>query len=564
MEQLSVWVGAGLVTAGVSAALLAGAGAATADSGATGESGAPSSSEPSRQEKPRLKPAADGSTAAKPHEYTAAKPHEYTAAKPDATAGSTTAAHTNTATDPTTDPTAGGTAADEPGPTDHHARDREKNRPTTPSESTSAEASTTPSTTKSTASAVEKTTAPVTKVSARQDLSTASPTTAAAPVAPPAPPTLLGVVQGVISAVVVNVGSLVFNTVQAVEAVVTGPPVPPPGSTVTVRTSTILLNNGQRVAANWYFPAGDTVPDHMILLQHGFLALGPMYSYTATNLAEQTHSIVVTPTLSSNPFAGDANWLGGTAMAATIGDLFDGDRQALTRSALDAGFGTIYGVDAVLPRKFALAGHSLGANLVSGAAGHLADTCLAAQCTAADLVGVILLDGVPVGATLPTALASLADKETLTGFVPMREIGAPLNLYNFTSTVNADLSLYRPDRYKGVVLDGGVHSDPMRGGNPLIQLALYVAAGFPQPQNPPAVDELSVQWLNEWFAGDTGAGDGTLAGTTIDVPTPQGTAHGVVIGPPPATKLLAGTLVIQPSTPSTIPPVHPTMATLAA
>ncbi|MCW2551129.1 MAG: hypothetical protein JWR78_910, partial [Mycobacterium sp.] len=33
MEQLSVWVGAGLVTAGVSAALLAGASVASADSG---------------------------------------------------------------------------------------------------------------------------------------------------------------------------------------------------------------------------------------------------------------------------------------------------------------------------------------------------------------------------------------------------------------------------------------------------------------------------------------------------------------------------------------------------
>ena len=31
----------------------------------------------------------------------------------------------------------------------------------------------------------------------------------------------------------------------------------------------------------------------------------------------------------------------------------------------------------------------------------------------------------------------------------------------------------------------------MRGGNPLIQFAAYLVAGFPQPQNPPAVDQLS-------------------------------------------------------------------------
>jgi hypothetical protein len=344
---------------------------------------------------------------------------------------------------------------------------------------------------------------------------------AAAVAAVPSAPTVFGVIQGIVGAVVVNVGSLAFNTVQAVEALVTGPPVLPPGSTVTVRSSTILLSTGQRVAANWYYPEGADVPAHMILLQHGFLALGPMYSYTAANLAEKTQSIVVTPTLSSNPFAGDANWLGGSGMSAAIGDLFEGNREALTQSAIDAGFATRYVVDAALPQKFALSGHSLGANLVSGAAGHLADECTVDSCAAADLIGVILLDGVPFADTLPHALTALNDKQALTGLIPVREIGAPPNLYNSTSNVNDALSAGRPDRYKGVLLGGGVRSDSMQGGNPLIQFALYVAAGFPEPQNPPAVDELSVQWFNEWFAGDTSSGDDPVSGTTIDIP-PQG------------------------------------------
>jgi hypothetical protein len=161
-------------------------------------------------------------------------------------------------------------------------------------------------------------------------------------------------------------------------------------------------------------------------------------------------------------------------------------------------------------------------------------------------------------------VTALNAKEALTGFIPVREIGAPVNLYNSTSNVNEALTAGRPDRYKGVVLDGGVHSDSMQGGNPLIQFALYVAAGFPQPQNPPAVDELSVQWFNEWFAGDTDEGDDFVAGTTIDIPTPRGTAHGVVIGNAPEVRLLRGPVTIEPTTPSTIPQANPKLATLAA
>jgi hypothetical protein len=385
-------------------------------------------------------------------------------------------------------------------------------------------------------------------------------------------PLLSGVAQGVISALV-NVASLVVNAVQAVEALVTGPPQVPPGSTVTVRSSTIQLSNGQRVAANWYYPEGDAVPQHVILLQHGFFALGPMYSYTAANLAQRTQSIVVTPTLSSNPLAGDSFWLGGTGMSRTIADLFTGDREALTQSAVDAGFATRYGVDARLPAQFALAGHSLGANLVSGVAGFLADDCTDGPCAADDLVGVILLDGVPVGGTLATALQSLNAYETRDGghYVPVREIGAPLNLFNSPSNVNADLAEYRSGHYNGVVLDGGVHMDSMRGGNPLIQFVAYLVAGFPQPQNPPAVDQLSVTWLKQWFAGDVDAcdpdrrcEDDLVPGSGIDVTTPQGTAHGIVIGRPPSAAPVTGPSRIAASTPTAIPRTDPQLARLAA
>jgi hypothetical protein len=389
----------------------------------------------------------------------------------------------------------------------------------------------------------------------------------------PQAPSALGAIEGVVSSAVANIGSAAFNTVQSLETVVTGPPVVPPGSKVTVHTSTIQLDNGETVPANWYFPetTGDAPPKQMILLQHGFLAQGPMYSYTAAALAESTDSVVVTPTLSSNPFAGDDYWLGGSGMAASVGRLFEGNRTALTDSALAAGYGEAYdfpvGAPPRLPQKFALVGHSLGANLVSGAAGTLATDCDETSCAADDLAGVILLDGVPMGDTLPNALDELDAKQGLTGYIPVREIGAPINAWNSLSSVNEQLTAARPGEFNGIVLDGGVHSDAMSGGNPLIQFALYVAAGFPEPQNPPAVQNLSAEWLNEWFASDPVEGNAPQPGTTLDVDTAKGTAHGVVIGtPPPFLIGLFHALVakLEVASVMNIPSANPTLVRLAA
>ena len=190
MEQLSVWVGTGLITAGVSAALLAGAGAATADSGGTGESGASSSSdargsgatgsdasgsEPSR-EKPQPKPVAD----------------ESASAKPDATVGST--ADTN-ATASAPDTAKGGTTAADPQPNGHHERTR-RTASTPPAKSTSAEPKATPATTEVNGVRRRKNEHRIGCESRCAETLSSPVTSAAAPVAP-APPTLLGVVQGV-------------------------------------------------------------------------------------------------------------------------------------------------------------------------------------------------------------------------------------------------------------------------------------------------------------------------------------------------------------------------------
>jgi hypothetical protein len=323
------------------------------------------------------------------------------------------------------------------------------------------------------------------------------------------------------------VTSIALDLLFAVSKAVSGPPVLPPGSTVEVGTSSLNITESITVQANWYFPEGDQPPDRLIWLQHGFGATGPMYSYTAAWLAESTHSIVVTPTLSSN-------WLapGGNATPATgllVAELFVGDRAALTASALDAGYAVQYGLDpllAALPRRFGLVGHSAGGALVSGVPGFLVENG-----AADDLVGVILLDGTPVGDQLPSTLRALADYEELTSrYIPIRDIGAPPNVFNQAGNAKESLTAARPDHFDGVVLTGGVHSDAMQGGNSLVQFALYLLAGFPEAQNQAAIQTLMADWFNDWFDGDLTAGDGLAPGTELQIDTAKGVATGTVIG----------------------------------
>ena len=70
----------------------------------------------------------------------------------------------------------------------------------------------------------------------------------------------------------------------------------PPGSTVTVSRSTLQVG-GKTVTADWYFPNESEPPTGLVYFQHGAFAVGSMYSYTAANLAEETNSIVVAPTM---------------------------------------------------------------------------------------------------------------------------------------------------------------------------------------------------------------------------------------------------------------------------
>jgi pimeloyl-ACP methyl ester carboxylesterase len=335
-------------------------------------------------------------------------------------------------------------------------------------------------------------------------------------------------------------GSVVFDVLGAVTKAITGPPQLPPGSTVTVRTSTLEIADGRRVSADWYFPDTDEPPTRIIYLQHGFLANGTMYSHTAAYLAESTDSIVVAPTLTSNPFRSDDFWLGGDPMYRAVAELFTGDREAINASAVAAGYTDRYGVTATLPSDFVLVGHSLGGGLVAGVAGHYARV-VTANGEGNHLAGVVSLDGVPPRDDI--VRNSLEALDATGDYVPFLELHAPTNYLNSTSNITQALAAGRAGKFHGVELDGGVHMDSMLGGNPIIQFSAYVVAGFPKPQNPLAAQHLMAGWISDMFAGRIVADTGTCTGpdcagtygppgSRVEIPTGKGRATARVLGAP--------------------------------
>ncbi|MCZ8380167.1 alpha/beta hydrolase [Mycobacterium sp. CPCC 205372] len=351
------------------------------------------------------------------------------------------------------------------------------------------------------------------------------------------------------------VGSAIFNLLGAVVQAVDGPPQVPQElrDSVQVSSSMLVVSPGNEIAADWYFPAeADPAkpPQRIIYLQHGILASGPMYSHTASYLAQRTNSVVVVTTVTSNPFADDGMWLGGDNMHKAVAQLFlDDDRAALNASLTTATLKADAPIMTV-PKDFVLVGHSLGGGFVPGVAGHYAEGLVTRRDDPANaedevnhLAGVVMLDAVPFHPIMPRAMDRLKTLESSgdpADYVPMYEIGAPTNLLNAFSSVNDELTEARPGKFNGVVINGGVHMDGMLGGNPLIQAAAYLVAGIPQPQNPPAVQWLMAGWVNDMFEGTVDPTTGRClgddchgiygdVGSTIRIPTEKGEASAVVI-----------------------------------
>jgi hypothetical protein len=353
VDRFLVWLGAGMVSAGVIAAMVAGAGCAAADTTPGSGLAGTTSSESTTSADTKANTDTDGATALKP------KPKPKPKRKTSGAGSETTADETEPTAATAKDPTGLATAEKLAGhPTRPAAIERkpaakpvDKQEVEQPKLDDAAEltqpsvesaAAVVPLSASSTTATTLKTAAP---------RATAIASTAAAP----------SPVSGLLSAV----GTVVFNLYGLAIGAVGGPPVLPAGSTVTVRSSTLQIDcgNGYTVPADWYIPNSVEPPTRLIYLQHGFLAAGPWYSYTAAALAEQTNSIVVAPSITSNFLSCDACWLGAPPMQRAVADLFSADNTALADSALAAGY------TGPIPDRVVLVGHSLGGGLVARTAG---------------------------------------------------------------------------------------------------------------------------------------------------------------------------------------------------
>jgi hypothetical protein len=518
MAQLSAWWGAGVLTAGVSAALLTGAGAAAADTGA--DTGATNAS--------AGEAGADAGTASERERSGAVR-----APDPDR----------NQDRDPV----------------------RSTGRRSDKTEPRESRYTTAGSHEKRTEARVSKRNAAQAKAAGAESApDDGSDTEHLEPPTIPVIGDILGPFQPDYPPLVRTVGSAIFNLLGTVVQAADGSPVVPPDlrDSVRVSSSGLVIAPGHELAADWYFPTEGGQPQRLVYLQHGILATGPMYSYTAAYLAERTNSVVVATTITSNPFAGGGMWLGGDNMHHAVAQLFlDDNRAALTASlttaALKVGAPTLS-----VPREVVIVGHSLGGGFAPGVAGHYAEALVARRAdgqndddAANHLAGVVMLDGVPFVPILPNAMDRLTTLEDSNDgdradFVPVYEIGAPQNFLNAFSAVNDELSEARPGMFNGVVINGGVHMDGMLGGNPLIQGAAYLVAGIPQRQNPSAVQLLMAGWINDMFDGTIDPVTGRCLGAacqghygepgeTIVIPSGHGTATAVAIG--------SGTLPVIPS-----------------
>ncbi|MFV0493596.1 PE family protein [Mycobacterium sp.] len=242
--------------------------------------------------------------------------------------------------------------------------------------------------------------------------------------------------------------------------------------------------------ALWYFPTqadGSVNANGTLYLQHGLGASGWLQQPLAIELAQQTNSVVVTPTVPSLRLPLGL-WLRSPQMQQGVASLFQGPQTALNIGAQQAGF------HGTLPPDFILAGHSGGGGLASIAAGDY----LATLGTAPNhLKGVVMFDGVARDtAAFSTAVANLQAAN-----VPIYTVAAPPMAGNiFGSTTNQLVDLY-PNQFVGAEIVGGSHLDAMLGGRPIADLALQLITQFSPPGATSAVYALSTGWINDIWAG---------------------------------------------------------------
>jgi lipocalin len=275
-----------------------------------------------------------------------------------------------------------------------------------------------------------------------------------------------------------------------------------PGTTngvsgVQVGRSTLAASygGGIQMPADWYFPTqvdGTVDAQGVIWLQHASGAAGSSLASLAVDLARQTNSIVVAPTLPTS-----MNWsLADAAATRAVAALFEGDRSALVASAVAAGYA---GEASELTGKFVLAGHSAGGGFVTAVAADYA----AANPASVSLAGVVMYDGVSGGAfddsgSFATQVAALDSRS-----IPVYQLAAPAQLWNaYGATTNALLAV-DPGRFRGVVLTGGSHVDAITGSSVADDIVTQRVTTLSLPGNAAAARFLTAGWINDMYSGGT-------------------------------------------------------------
>ncbi|OBK26868.1 PE family protein [Mycobacterium asiaticum] len=240
--------------------------------------------------------------------------------------------------------------------------------------------------------------------------------------------------------------------------------------------------------ALWYFPtqaSGVVNAAGTVYLQHGFAAIGWFYQPLAIELASQTNSVVLTPTIPSVPLPFGV-WLSSPQMQQGVGSLFLGDQAALNAAARWAGFA------GTLPQEFVLTGHSAGGGLATMAASSYV-TNLGAGIS--HLKGVVMFDGVANNAAaFGSAVANLQAAS-----IPLYAVVAPPQPWNAFGATTAQLAALYPGQFSGIEIVGGSHVDSMLGGSPLVDLAAQLLTGFSPPGATAAVYTLATGWINDFY-----------------------------------------------------------------
>lgn len=500
VDRYRVWLGAGVLAGGVSAAMLAGAGVAAADDGTSSDTQTRASSNAGGADGAGTTKADTDSDAkkddAKSDAKDDAKDDQKSEAKDDAE-------DAEGAEDDSTSGAKDDTADEDAEPSDTDASGHKPPTKTAgigkhraPEQDTEAapESDAAPS-------AEPETEQPAAKPFGRHALRQAEPSTyaltvdtdlgsadgaavmrlaaAEAPLAT-AKPTLLDVLN--------NLSAKFYDFYTDAMQFFAGPVRVPFGSTVRVESSTLTVGGNKDVPADWYFPDTDT-PAGLIYLQHGVLANASFYSATAAYLAEKTNSLVVVPTLTWNPFDVDDYPLVWPSTGRAIADLFAGDRAVLTASAEAAGY------DGVLPTRIVLVGHSAGGGLIAMIGRYMVEAG-----NADDLAGLVMLDG--VGTLSPLS----QDLNAIPLSIPVYNIAAAPSSWNWYGDTNRKLDLVRPGVFTGVTIRGGHHADGMQTTSPIVQYFAYLAVGRSSSLDVMANKILAAGWINDMLEGTRTAG----------------------------------------------------------